>query len=293
MTTDASYVHEPDHERYVIAAMHAKRRLGLFPVLSPGDRAPGYRRLWERAFRDQIKARTLAYRMAARLFWNATEGEFEAALAYPRPRRSLRLRAAGFLGSRPYRGGEEKPLVIVKSAHAALSVEWIAQEMDPTVIVVARQPLNTLASWIELGIRECTIELETYPRVRERLLIPHAIQPPAPSAPPLTRAAWNLGLLARCLQTSAERHPEWHIVSHESLVEDPLSGFRGLCDVLGLGWTRSLEDFLEQSDRPGSGFETHRVAAQLTDRWRRVFSDAQAQEVTGVLRQFSLKEAPA
>jgi hypothetical protein len=287
MTTDASYVHEPDHERYVIAAMHAKRRHGLFPVLSPGDRARGYRRLWERAFRDQVKARSLPYRMAARLFWTASEPEFEAALAYPRPRPSLRLRAAGFLGSRRSRDGEEKPLVIVKSAHAALSVEWIAQEMGPTVIVVARHPLNTLASWIELGIRECTIELETYPRVRERLLTPQGIDPPAPNASPLTRAAWNLGLLARCLQASAERHPEWHVVSHESLVVDPLSGYRTLCDVLGLGWNTSIEEFLVKSDRPGAAFETNRVAAQMTDRWRRVFSHAQAQEVTRVLRQFS------
>ena len=291
MTTDASYVHEPDHERYVIAAMHAKRRLGLFPVLSPGDRAPSYRRLWERAFRDQVKARTLAYRMAARLFWKASEPEFEAALDYPRPSRSLRLRAAGFLGSRSPRDGAEKPLVIVKSAHAAFSVEWIAQEMDPTVIVVARHPLNTLASWIELGIRECTLELETFPRVRERLLIPLGIDAPSRNVSPLTRAAWNLGLLASCLQASVDRHPGWHVVSHESLVADPLGGYRALCGDLGLGWTTSIEEFLEQSDRPGTGFETHRVAAQLTDRWRRVFSDAQAKEVTGVLSQFSLKQS--
>jgi hypothetical protein len=293
MTEDASYVHEPDHERYVIAAMHAKRRLGLFPVLSPGDRAPGYKRLWERAFRDQLETRTLPYRIASRLFWNASEPEFEAALAYPRPRRSLRLRAAGFLGSRPNRDGDEKPLVIVKSAHAALSVEWIGQEMRPTVIVVARQSLDILASWIELGIRECTIALDTYPGVRKRLLIPHGIDPPSRNASPLTRAAWNLGLLGSFLQASARRHPEWRVVSHESLVMDPLSGYRRLCGVLGLGWTRSIEEFLEQSDRPGAGFATNRVAAQLADRWRRVFSDAQAKEVATVLSQFPLQESLA
>ena len=91
------------------------------------------------------------------------------------------------------------------------------------------------------------------------------------------------------LQASAERHPGWHVVSHERLIMDPLSGYHALCDALSLGWTKSIEEFLEQSDRPGTGFETHRVAAQLTDRWRRVFSDAQAKEVAGVLSRFSLK----
>jgi hypothetical protein len=288
LTKDASYVHEPDHERYVVPAMYAKRRLGLFPVLAPGDRAPGYKRLWERAFRDELETRTLPYRIASRLFWNASEPEFEAALAYPRPRRSVRLRAAAFLGSRPTRDGEEKPLVIAKSAHAALSVEWIAQEMGPTVIVVVRHPLDVLASWVELGIRECRIALDTYPGVRERLLIPHGIDPPSRKASPLTRAAWNLGLLASSLQASVGRHPDWHTVNHEDFIQDPLTRYRELCDILGLEWTTSIEVFLEQSAaRPGAGFETNRVAAQLTDRWRRVFSEAQAQEVTGVLKQFS------
>src|SRR5439155_11871930 len=115
------------------------------------------------------------------------------------------------------------------------------------------------------------------------------IDPPSKNPPAFTRAAWNLGLLTRFLQASVERHPGWHVVSHERLVTDPLAGYRALCGDLGLGWTRAIEEFLEQSDRPGTGFETLRVAAQLTDRWRRVFSDAQAQEVTGVLSQFSLK----
>src|SRR5439155_26956394 len=127
--------------------MHAKRNLGLFPVLSPGDRASSYRRLWDRAFRDQLETRTLPYRIASRLFWNASEPEFEAALAYPRPGRSLRLRAAAFLGSRPMRDGEEKPLVIVKSAHAALSVGGFAQEMRPTVPVVLPNSWCTQARW--------------------------------------------------------------------------------------------------------------------------------------------------
>ncbi len=294
LTRNASYVHEPDHERYVIPAMRAKHRLGLFPVLSPGDRAPSYKRLWERAFLDQLEMRTLSYRIASRLFWNASEPEFEAALAYPRPRRSLRLWAAAFLGSRPTRDGEEKPLVIAKTAHAALSVEWIAQEMRPTVIVVARHLLDVLASWTELGIRECTIALDTYPGVRERLLIPHGIDPPSRNASPLTRASWNLGLLASFLQASVERHPDWHTVNHQDLILDPLTRYRELCDNLRLEWTNSIEVFLEQSAaRPGAGFETNRVAAQLTDRWRRVFSEAQAQEVADVLRLFSLKESLA
>src|SRR3974390_1628017 len=38
---------EPDHEEKFAAAIHAKRKLGRYPSLEPGQRAAAYRSLWE------------------------------------------------------------------------------------------------------------------------------------------------------------------------------------------------------------------------------------------------------
>ena len=41
---------EPDNEKTSVVALGAKRGLGRFPVLSPGDEADAYRRMWAWAF---------------------------------------------------------------------------------------------------------------------------------------------------------------------------------------------------------------------------------------------------
>ncbi len=43
----AERILEPDNEDNLPAAIHAKHRLGRYPVLVPGDDAPAYQRLWE------------------------------------------------------------------------------------------------------------------------------------------------------------------------------------------------------------------------------------------------------
>jgi hypothetical protein len=48
-----AYVHEPDNELARPSAARAKRGIGPYPVLAPGESAPEFDRLWERLFDDR------------------------------------------------------------------------------------------------------------------------------------------------------------------------------------------------------------------------------------------------
>jgi hypothetical protein len=91
------------------------------------------------------------------------------------------------------------------------------------------------------------------------------------------------------LEDVVARHPDWVASSHDALCLDPAAGFRRLFADLSLTWTEEAEAFLSASDRPGSGFETHRVAAEQPERWRTRLSSGQLDEIWPVL---SLIQAP-
>jgi hypothetical protein len=107
-----------------------------------------------------------------------------------------------------------------------------------------------------------------------------------PDAPPLRRLAWQIGVFVTALEAAVQRNPGWLVVSHDDLCGDPAGGFKSLCVGLGLPWTDEAAEFVAASDRPGTGLETRRVAAEQPSNWTRQLSLAQVEEVLGVLSAF-------
>src|SRR5439155_17285122 len=82
-----------------------------------------------------------------------------------------------------------------------------------------------------------------------------------------------------------EGHPDWLAVRHESLCLDPGGGFRELFDSLGVKWADAAERYLAEADRPGSGYQTFRVAAEQPGRWRQRLTSEETWEVWSILRR--------
>jgi hypothetical protein len=152
------------------------------------------------------------------------------------------------------------------------------------VVVIQRNPLNTISSWIELGVHG--FDLFDRPEIRERYLEPLGITPPAADAGVTERTAAWVGLLTTVLAGHVERHPEWLVVTHEELCVDPLVRIREVCDQVGLTWSEGIERFLTESNRPGEGFSHIRVTREQPNRWRKRLSDEQVEEIESVLAQY-------
>jgi Sulfotransferase family len=284
-------VHEPDNEANVPLAVKAKRNLGRFPVLGAHDTAPpDYERLWEAAFDGRVQAKTPRWYAAKLLLKRVNRSELRAGFCEPtHPHLSARLRAVAALAAQPPRG-DATHTNIVKSINAALCVEWVAARFNPRVVVVVRHPLNVIASWLELGWKECG--LDRHPRVREGFF-PGASTPTIPpNSGPLGRLTWQIGLLTGALEAEMSRHPDWIVVSHETLCRDPNVGFRHLYDALDLAWSHEVDAFLEEVNRPGTGTDARRIASEQPERWRRRLDAGQVQEIRSVLAGFRLKSNP-
>jgi hypothetical protein len=280
----ASKVLEPDSEDKWPAAIHAKRKLGRYPVLSPGDAAPAYKALWEWTFdganepRRSVLARHLLGPGAEdRIYDGRLDPVTWIASTLARDPRSRQ-------GDSGQRNG---PRIVAKSIHAELCIEWIAEEFDVDVLLLLRHPASVLASWMEVNLKDSRYStLEHHPAVRKRFIEPWGV--PLPGPDPVERMSWMIGLLIAAIEDVSARHPDWHVRTHEQLCSDPPAEFQQLYRDLGLVWGEATADFLHQHNTPGSGFMVKRVASELADSWQHRLDDDQLATLRRVLGWFPI-----
>lgn len=286
---EALYVHEPDSEWARPFAVRAKRLVGPYPVLSPGDVAVEFERLWSGLLEEKRRMHVpMLYRLqgslAYRISGTVDPSSVRTALTYPRTGMPLRVRLAAAISPPPFAVSTH---VIVKSVLLPMALEWLSWRFRPTIVVVLRHPLNVLASWKDLNWRmERRLDLD--PVVVDRFVSPWRLPLPDPTATALERAAWQLGILMSALSIAARRHPDWTVVAHEDLCAEPVGEFRRLYERLGLPWTSKVADYLHESNRPGRGFETARLASEQTAaRWRTRLNRDEIQRASNILESFS------
>jgi hypothetical protein len=294
-TPGARSLDEPDNHFYFPFAYRAKLKLrtGHFPCLQPADEAPELDELWRAALSQPTRSVAGRMRRAASMHLLTAAGVPSILAALRGTRRpTVRLRLAEILAV-PEQPQANAQHLVVKSVYALLALDWLLARQAMTVVVVLREPLNILSSWIQMDWigRPGDDILDTLsPTVAERLASSFGVPSPATSASVLSRAAWLLGLLTLALKKSVERHPEWHVVAHEDLCRQPHERFRALVDAAGLAWDPAIDKLVDETNRPGRGYETSRERASLPEAWRSRLSDSQISEIREVLSAFPIED---
>jgi hypothetical protein len=273
--SDRVYVHEPDNpdagRGAALGAPDAR-----YQVLAPGDPAPEYAAVWEVAFAGGWPGVPSARRVAGAI------GRIPAPVKRP----LMRAMAAGVSRLRP-----APPHVIVKSVYCPFTIEWIWDIHHPTVLVVVRNPLNILASFMALHTPDDAVDrrlaVADDRRVREGLIERYDLGV-APAAG-IGRLSWWIGLACTAYQAAAERHPDWLVVSHVEACLHPSTWFEDVAARVGLPWSIEAEQFLVDANRPGSGYAPERVTADAPTHWQRVLSADQEREARAILARFPLR----
>lgn len=280
----ARLAHEPDNDLLSPFALRAKAGLGRYPVLGAGDVARDYERLWASAFAAGLRAGSPRDLMARGILrftpvnWADRIAEGDAAPG-PRALKAVFDKLATPRG----RVGPPAGVPMVKSVHSAFALDFITSRWQPSVVVVFRDPLNAIASWLELGFKSRHFEADR--RVRRQVI--DRLGLPLPRADDdLTSVAYTYLVLSASLRASVAANPGWSTVVHDDLCADPRAGFATLLTDLGLPYCASVEQRIRSSDRPGSGYQTNRVASLQADRWRQRLSTSQAQRILAMAREF-------
>jgi hypothetical protein len=294
----ASYLGEPDNHLRFAYALRAKLRAGerQYPVLAPDQedgRVDELRVLWENAFSEERRRgiAELRGRSANRLVELAGGRPIMRLLAGSRSSPLLRMAVAL---ARPERPKASAASVVVKSVYASLCAEWVQERQGPWVVAVIRHPRNVISSWVELGWMNPAgpdpIETAFPPVIAEDLAALY--QAPVQATSRLARSTWLVAALTCALEDACRRNPHWVRVEHEELCVQPLEGFMAMAAAAGLPWSEVGDERLEETNRPGEGYEPSRISSEMPDAWRRRLTDDQVREVDEVLARFPLGAAP-
>src|SRR5205807_4766333 len=152
------HVYEPDGPQSDVLGAMAATRLGEFPVLRPDARSFWYRLVWDVGF-------------AGGWPWDRVEGARAVGRTMVKVPPVMRdamvisLAEAVHLVRRPPRH------VVVKSVNSVFSLDWIVKRYAPTVVVLRRDPLNVVSSWVVLNMGT-ERRLSDNPRVHEAYVQP-------------------------------------------------------------------------------------------------------------------------
>jgi hypothetical protein len=282
----ARLISEPDHPRTSPFGFRVARHLGYMPVLEPPEMSPEYERLWEQAFgvggdaRPSLGGRVRT-RVVERAFIRASDRTLDRAIDGGGLGPDLAIVAA--LAS-PRTVDASVRVPVAKTVTAMFSLEWISERWSPRVVIVTRHPLDVVASRLDLGARP--VPWLTDPKVRRQFERVCGAEMPEAELHGTRSVAWRVGVLTALLQAKAAAHPDWLLVTHEWLCEEPGDRFRGLFADVGLGWTDDVERFLEERNAPGTGYEISRVAGEQRGRWRIRLDENQIREACEVLARF-------
>jgi hypothetical protein len=267
---ESAYLHEPDSARTEPLTKYALAGTPL-PGLTSTDTNEAFGLVWDLAMRGG---------------WPATGRQAKALRALASPRLPANVRFALYTAAvrRGIATARRPVRLVVKTVRSHLSTEWIESRSGARVLVVWRHPLNILPSWIERGYPEPSFTAGNR-RVQGRFE-DTALWPPPPQS---SEAAlmWALCAQLVVLLEDAAANPQWELVSHEAVTEQPTDRLEALFARLDLPWTRATPEYLASSDRPGTGFEQLRETRREAARWRTRLSESQLSVVRPILDAFA------
>jgi hypothetical protein len=280
----ADVLREPDTVDSCAFAMRALEGLGANPVIA--EHAPGPAdlvRLWDAAFGGPVRYVRGQQRIANFFFEHATAAQRKDPCHPTDPHVTPSLRVARALAV-PWRGKGEHHQ-IVKSIRLPFALEWVSARWRPAVICCRRHPLDVVASQLELGHE---VDLQWLPPAARAVATErYGVAEPSRYGV-VTGVAWRIGLSMSALDDACRAHPDFHVIDHEVLCRDPRAEFRRLFDAIGLEWSAGVESLIERSNRPGAGYETHRVASDQAGKWRDRMSADDARAAADVIAQFPI-----
>lgn len=249
-----------------MAGLVLKRQVKRFPVLAPGSNQPHYYKLWGSILNGLSTCAPLARRSPIQAPLKLLQAPIESHLA----RKEQLEDQNGIIGDDFFRQDQAsttgsqtaltKP-VIVKSVHAVGAASWLSAHFNLNVLWIRRHPLAILASWLRMQLPD-----------RHRFSLAGYF--PALGGSHSTRLSeadiQSVNVLAALLkvqQMQIQDNPEWIIEDFENLCLDPQLSFQALFKEIGVAWSPACEASLQASQKPGSGFQTNRIAQQQTNKW--------------------------
>lgn len=142
--------------------------------------------------------------------------------------------------------------VLLKDPIAVFSTPWLANSFGIKPVLLIRHPAAFYVSLKRKGWQYPFKDIVSQPNLINAYFSDEVTQKQldlAVSQPQslLYQSALIWKLIYQAVMQYQERYPSWIYVRHEDLSQDPTSGFKKICDTLGLEMTRDVMDYIALS----------------------------------------------
>lgn len=313
MAPNTNFYHEPDNEKNWATAYAFKRKLHRYPYISGKEVSPNYFRLWEQIFQEKHMPPFLDNLF--RMFLVPRNERLEKEIGgkcghlltsdlyrFTKPKKNISNLFAlmltlphclSFLAK--FTARNRVPTaenMVIKSVHCLLSLGWIEQCFQPKILIVKRNPLNLLASYLKMRLPDSNRNI-----FHQKKLVADYFSSIAPEAinlsrngTPIQQMAVQIAAFHYFLERVHLEHPNWLLVSHESICKDPLSSFRKIYAELNLKWCQQVSAFIRETNSPGKGFSIKRVTKNELNKWKSILTAEQAKTMMYCYNLFGLDE---
>jgi hypothetical protein len=148
---------------------------------------------------------------------------------------------------------------LVDDPYALFSTRWFAERLGARSLVLVRDPVSLVGSWLRFGWTQYVEELLQQPLlIRDLVEEPQRLTDLVGSTDDVAKIS-ELWRVAYAAIDRVRDVPGIHVRCYEDLVKDPQAGFHDLYDVLGLTWTAATSDGIAKATTKtgdsGGGFK--------------------------------------
>ena len=157
------------------------------------------------------------------------------------------------------RGRILKRRPLLKDPFAFFSIPWFIERLNCQVVVSIRHPAAFASSLKRLNWPFTFQDLLEQPLLmRDCLAAFRSTMESTDDTDIIEQSGLLWMMLYQTLGTYTTKHPEIHIVRHEDLSRDPLSGFEKLFPLLGLDFNDKAQNAVQQSSSPSNTSQVSR-----------------------------------
>ena len=158
-----------------------------------------------------------------------------------------------------YYGLEEGRRALVKDPFAAFSTQWFAQRLNFKIVISVRHPLAFVSSLKRLNWKFDFQDLLDQPLLmRDHLEAYRSQMESTQTKPVIEQAALLWKMIYETIHSTLRLNPDFILIRHEDLSQDPVAGFRTLYQTLGLDYTHHTEKSILDSSSSENPMELSR-----------------------------------
>lgn len=285
---EAFFIHEPDNEHLYARALFFKENLHRYPYLTKKDNDHLYFQLWKDIFENRSYRELFPDKYHLNIYPtekyldDKSGAKMDPFFKYNDNDSKDKILNKD-LDFKKRNNSDQR--LVVKSVYNILALDWLDYNFDFVPVIIIRHPGNMISSYLNLKFSDSYRNIFSQKKLVKKHF-KNVISDVNNYGDVIEKMTAQIAGAYSVIEKQMKKHKSWHVIRHEDLCKDPIKEFKKLYKITGLSWSHEVENFILESDKPGEGYKTNRVASNQIDKYKSILSVEQMEKIRKVYDKF-------